>query len=124
MTRDFTRIAPLFVFGAVLAGAGSIALAATPGPVGTLQRGPYACELPGDADGPVGLTQPDAGFSVQSASRYSAPQGSGVYLRRGNTVQMTSGPRRGESYAIVSDGFMRRVENGRSGKLRCVLAKN
>ena len=119
MTRNSSRFA---LFASVTAAALSPAFAQ--GPIGTLQRGSYTCEMPGDADGPAGLAQPGAAFSVQSASRYSAPQGGGVYLRRGKTVEMTSGPRRGESYAIVSDGFLRRVENGGSGKLRCVLGKD
>lgn len=119
MTRPFNRIALT-----ALATAASLAPAAAEGPIGTLQRGPYTCETPGDADGPAGLAQPDAGFSVKSASRYSAPQGGGVYLRRGDAVQLTSGPRRGESYSVVSEGFLRRVENGASGKLRCVRGKN
>jgi hypothetical protein len=59
--------------------------------------------------------------TVESASRYSSPQGSGTYLRRGDTLQLTSGPRQGESYAVVGSGFLRRIEDGKPGRLRCVL---
>lgn len=89
--------------------------------IGTLPRGGYACELPGDAAGAAGVPQPEAGFTILSASRYASPQGEGTYLRRGNTLTMTSGPRQGDGYAIVSEGFLRKMESGRPGRLRCVL---
>lgn len=89
--------------------------------VGTITRGSYVCELPGDVRGNAGVPQPEAGFSIESASRYSSLQGSGTYLRRGERVDFTSGPRNGESYAIVGRDFLRRVEpNGQPGRLRCL----
>ena len=102
--------------------AATAAPALAQGAVGTLDRGSYVCELPGDAAGRAGVEQPAEGFTIESASRYSAPQGSGTYLRRGDTVLLTSGPRQGESYALVSGGFLRRIENGQPGRLRCVRA--
>jgi len=100
------------------------ALAAAPalaqGAIGTVERGQYTCELPGDAGGRAGVVQPDMALTIQSASRYSSPQGSGTYLRRGDMLQLTSGPRQGESYAVVSPSFLRRIENGKPGRLRCV----
>jgi hypothetical protein len=93
------------------------------GPIGTLPRGAYACELPGDAAGQAGIAQPQAGFAIESSSRYAAPQGGGTYLRRGRTLMMTSGPRQGETYTIVSDGFLRRIEGDATGRLRCIHAK-
>jgi hypothetical protein len=106
-----------------LAAVGIAGSAGAEGPIGTLQRGAYACELPGDASRQSGIPQPAAGFAIESSSRYSAPQGGGTYLRRGNQLVMTSGPRQGESYAIVSEGFLRRIERDRPGRLRCVVAK-
>jgi len=100
--------------------AASAASALAQGAIGTVERGSYVCELPGDAAGRAGVVQSAEGFTIESASRYSAPQGSGTYLRRGNTVLLTSGPRQGESYALISAGFMRRIENGQPGRLRCV----
>jgi hypothetical protein len=97
-------------------------LAAAGGPIGTLTRGTYACELPGSAAVGAGRPQPDAGFVIENASRYSSAQGSGTYLRRGDTIALTSGPRRGESYAVVSDRFLRRIEDGKPGRLRCIRA--
>jgi hypothetical protein len=119
MTGVFIRI-PL----AALAASCLLAPAVAQGPIGTLPRGPYVCELPGDAAGPAGVRQPQANFVIESASRYSAPQGAGTYLRRGDTLVMTSGPRQGETYTIISEGFLRRLENGRPGPLRCVLGAN
>ena len=86
----------------------------------TVERGAYVCELPGSADGKAGIEQPDRALTIQSASRYSSPQGSGTYLRRGDTLTLTSGPREGERYAVISTGFLRRIEDGKPGRLRCV----
>ena len=90
------------------------------GAIGTIARGAYICELPGDAGGLAGVKQPAKAFTIESASRYSSPQGAGTYLRRGDTLQLTSGPRQGESYAVISPGFLRRIESGQPGRLRCV----
>jgi len=92
-----------------------------PGPIDTAMRGPYVCELPGDAAGPAALVQPERGFTIESASRYSAPQGAGTYLRRGDRLEMTSGPRKGEAYQVVRPGFLRLLgPDGNPGRLRCV----
>ena len=90
------------------------------GPVGTVARGQYVCELPGNASGDVGIEQPEENFSIVSGSRYSTAEGTGTYLRRGDRVMMTSGPRNGASYAVISDGFLRKIENGEPGRLRCI----
>ena len=90
------------------------------GAIGVIPRGVYNCELPGDAAGGAGVPQLERRFSIKSASRYTSPQGSGTYLRRGDTVTLTSGPRQGERYTVVSDNFLRLIENGQPGPLRCV----
>ena len=88
--------------------------------IGTIARGTYVCELPGDAGGSVGVQQSQAGFTIESASRYSSPQGEGTYVRRNDTVFMTSGPRNGDRYRIMSSGFLRKLENGEPSRLRCI----
>jgi hypothetical protein len=103
----------------LLAGLASPAFAQ--GSIGTVQRGTFACELPGDAAGQAGVAQPARNITIESASRYTSPQGSGSYLRRGNTLTLTSGPRQGESYTVVTEGFLRLLEGGQPGRLRCVL---
>lgn len=90
------------------------------GQLGTIERGTYVCELPGDAAGAAGIAQPDESFTIESASRYSSPQGEGTYLRRGDRLIMTSGPRNGDSYQVAGRGFLRKLENGAVGRLRCV----
>jgi hypothetical protein len=90
------------------------------GAIGTVERGAYVCELPGDAGARAGVVQPERALTIESASRYSSPQGSGTYLRRGDILQLTSGPRQGESYAVISGGFLRLIEDGKPGRLRCV----
>ncbi len=88
--------------------------------IGTIERGSYACELPGDAAGAAGVPQPQQSFEIESASRYSSPQGDGTYLRREDRLTMTSGPRNGDAYQIVGSGFLRKIEGGQPGRLRCV----
>lgn len=91
------------------------------GPIGTIARGEYICELPGDVTGSVGIEQPDEHFTIQSASRYSSAQGGGTYLRRGDRVSMTSGPRNGASYIIIGRDFLRKLDsNGEPSRLRCL----
>lgn len=105
---------------AIILAAFAAAPASAQGAIGTVERGAYVCELPGDAGGSAGVVQPAQALTIESASRYSSPQGSGTYLRRGDTLLLTSGPRQGESYAVVGSGFLRRIEDGKPGRLRCV----
>ena len=90
------------------------------GQIGTIERGQYTCELPGDASGAAGIHQPQEDFRIASASRYRAEGGDGTYLRLGDVVTMTSGPRNGAQYAVISPNFLRKIENGEPGRLRCV----
>ena len=105
---------------AVLAFAAFPALGQARGQIGTLERGPYVCELPGDAAGSAGVVQEEQSFTIASASRYSAHGGSGTYLRRGDVVEMTSGPQAGTRYQILSERFLRKLDDGQPGRLRCI----
>jgi len=105
---------------AILLAAVLAAPALAQGAIGTIPRGTFACELPGDAAGQAGVPQPARNITIESASRYSSPQGVGSYLRRGDTLALTSGPRQGETYAVLSDDFLRLIEDGKPGRLRCV----
>ena len=90
------------------------------GPIDTVERGRYTCELPGDGNKAID-PQPARNFRILTGSRYSSPQGDGTYLRRGKRLQMTSGPRKGETFEIVHPGFVRSVQgDGTTGRLRCV----
>ena len=105
---------------ALLTAAAVAAPAFGQGAIGTVERGSYVCELPGDAASRPGIEQKGENFVIESASRYASAEGSGTYLRRGDTLTFTSGPRQGESFSIISAGFLRRTENGQPGRLRCV----
>ena len=110
------RILPLLI---VLA-AGP-ALAAPGGPITTLQLGTYVCELPGDATGPAGVRVPAQDFSIINASSYAANGGRGSYLLTGDTVVMTSGPRKGQKFRRISASFLRIMgSDGNDSPLRCI----
>jgi hypothetical protein len=110
-----------FSSAAALCAAVSLATpAGAQGPIGTVEQGRYVCELPGDAAGPRGVEQPALGFRIENASRYSSEAGSGTYLRRGDQLVFTSGARNGEQYQVVSPRFLRKLEDGKVSRLRCV----
>ena len=97
------------------------AIAAPGGPIATLQLGAYVCELPGDATGPAGVRVPDQDFSIINASSYATGGGRGSYLLTGDTVAMTSGPKKGQRFHRVSSSFLRLIDaDGTDTSLRCV----
>ncbi|MCW1428214.1 hypothetical protein [Novosphingobium sp. JCM 18896] len=107
----------------------ALALVATPalavpgGEIGSLQLGRYTCELPGDALGPRGDVRPAEDFAIIFGSRYEANDVRGTYLLTGDQVVFTSGPRKGERYHRLTQGFLRRQNaDGSDGDLRCVIA--
>jgi len=104
-----------------LAGALTTAPLLAQSEIGTIERGRYICELPGNAGTVAGIEQKQESFSIESASRYSSEQGSGTYLRRGDQVVMTSGPRNGDAYKVVGRNFLRKLDaNGEPSRLRCI----
>lgn len=123
-------IAPALPTAALLAAALLVAIApSTPagavpgGELGTIEVGRYVCELAGDASGPAGRHVPEADFSIVTASSYRVDGRGGSYLRTGDRVVFTSGPRNGERYRWLRSGFLRRtLADGSDGPLRCVLA--
>ena len=98
--------------------------AAVPGgEIDTLTIGSYTCELPGDALGPRGEHVPAADFAIVFGSSYRANGVRGTYLLTGDQVVMTSGPRKGERYRRLTQGFLRRQNaDGSDGELRCVIS--
>ncbi|HKX79110.1 MAG TPA: hypothetical protein VJM34_11390 [Novosphingobium sp.] len=98
------------------------AAAAPGGELGTLPLGRYTCGLPGDALGPAIRHVPEADFAVIAASSYRADDGRGSYLRTGDRVVMTSGPRQGQRFRVDSGRLLHRLEaNGGDGTLSCGL---
>ena len=104
----------------VLAAVAVPAAAGAQGAIAPLQRGSYVCEMPGDAAGRAGHPVPEASFSVVNASTYAKDGQRGSYLLRGDRVTMTSGPLKGASYERMRGGFLRKIEGGEAGRLRCV----
>ena len=97
------------------------ALGAPGGPIDTILPGEYACELPGDATGPVGFPVAEEAFSITSGSSYATTRGGGSYLLTGDLLVMTSGPKRGQKYNRLSDNFLRKLNaDGAESTLRCV----
>lgn len=97
------------------------AVAVSGGELGTLERGPWACEMPGDATTTAGVAMPAADFEITNDSTYQVSDGRGTYLRTGDDVRMTSGPRKGERYTVQSEHFLRKVGgNGKDSGLRCI----
>lgn len=112
-----------------LSGAAGAALAmatagnATPGSIGTLTQGYYACEMPGDAAGRAGVPAQQHDFTVVNASTYSKAGEQGTYLVRGDNVTMTSGPMRGAQFERVRGDYLRRTDAvGENGRMRCIRA--
>jgi len=97
------------------------AIAAPGGLIATLQVGNYACELPGDATGPAGVSQPERDFTIINASTYVSGTGRGTYLLTGTLLQLTSGPRKGERFVKLSDNFLRLLgADGAQTDMRCI----
>lgn len=97
------------------------ALAAPGGPIDTIHRGEYHCELPGDATGPAGHPVPEERFEIISGSSYASAAGVGSYLLTGDILVMTSGPKRGQRFNRLSNNFLRKLApDGTESQLRCV----
>ena len=109
------------VISLALLAASAPALATGGGKIRTLDRGTYVCEMPGDAATSRGVPVPEEGFSITNASTYSTPEGRGTYLRTGDSVTMTSGPKKGDRYSVKNERFLRKLANdGTPNGLRCI----
>ena len=97
------------------------ALAVPGGPIGQLNPGTYQCEQPGDAGGAVGLRVAGEDFEIVNANTYRTAAGRGTYLLTGNVLRFTSGPKYGESFHRITNGFLRKTDaSGADTSLRCV----
>ncbi len=104
----------------LLASAGPV-LAVPGGPIGWLNPGTYLCEQPGDAGGAVGLHVVGEDFEIVNANTYRTTAGRGTYLLTGNVLVFTSGPKYGEAFNRITDGFLRKSDaSGANTSLRCV----
>lgn len=97
------------------------AMATSGGKIGILERGAYVCELPGDAATIRGIAVPEENFSITNSSTYRTETGKGTYLRTGEMVTMTSGPKKGDRYQMKNDSFLRKLSPGSTPSgLRCI----
>ena len=122
--QDKTMKRSIAIFAVALVGSAlaAPATAAPGGELGTMPKGSYACERPGDATGPLGVRAPDEDFTIENGSAYTTVRGRGVYLLTGDRLVMTSGPFQGATYRRKSGGFLRRLAaDGSESDLRCVL---
>ena len=109
------------ILGIALIADGAPALAGVNGRVDTLERGAYACEMPGDAASRRGVPVPEEGFTITNGSAYAADGKNGTYLRVGDIVTMTSGPRKGSRYALKNERHLKKLaQDGNPTGLRCV----
>ncbi len=114
-------MAALLVLGSSLPVAARPARGGLDGPIGTLHRGDYFCEEAGDALGEAGVHQPGEDFTALHDSVYRTSKGQGSYLLTGKLIIMTSGPKQGERFLRLSDGFLRRLApDGTETALRCI----
>ena len=105
----------------ILLASAAPALAVPGGPIGQLDPGTYLCELPGDAGGAVGLHVTGEDFEIVNANTYRTATGRGTYLLTGNVLTFTSGPKYGETFHRITNGFLRKSDSsGADTKLRCV----
>lgn len=96
-------------------------LATTGGKLGTIDRGSWVCEMPGDAGSERGIAVDGADFVITPSSTYRTETGTGTYLRTGDTVTMTSGPRKGERYRVASERMLWKLAaDGSDEGMRCV----
>jgi len=101
--------------------ASTVSSGSSGGKLSTLARGAYACEMPGDAATGRGIEIPEEDFTIVNASTYHSGEQSGTYLRTGDLVTMTSGPKKGSRYSIKSERFLRKLaQDGTASGLRCI----
>src|SRR3569623_693938 len=100
---------------------GAPARAGSGGQRATIERGPWGCERPGEAGTTPGIAAPEADFTINNGSTYHVAEGHGSYLRTGEDLRMTSGPRQGDRYTVQSEHFLRKLdESGKDTGLRCI----
>lgn len=111
----------LFSTAVILFVVSAPAVAVSGGMLDTIPRGHYVCEMPGDAATTRGILMPDHDFEITNSSTYRTPKGGGTYLRTGDDVRITSGPKKGEHYEMKSDRYMRLLDaKGAETGMRCV----
>ncbi|OYW49583.1 MAG: hypothetical protein B7Y36_02820 [Novosphingobium sp. 28-62-57] len=113
--RTLAAIAMLFI--------ASTAQAVPGGKLMTVQKGPWTCEIPGDAN-TLAVEKPELGFEAIADSSYVAPDGTtGSYLRLADRLTLTSGVFAGRRFVMDGEEILRELAaDDKPLGLRCVHA--
>ena len=84
-----------------------------------MERGNYACGVPGDAAGAAWVRKPGYNFSIETASQYATAKGSGTYLLTGNTLLFTRGPLKDMRFTLGNDKVLRKSGGEGDPRLFC-----
>jgi hypothetical protein len=96
------------------------ATAPSSGVLGILQHGTYECALPGDAGSEAFRVVPAESFRIGTASSYANAAGNGIYLRRGNEVVFTRGPKKDQRFRRLGANTLQKLNpDGSLSKLIC-----
>ena len=99
--------------------------APTSGMLGILEHGEWQCALPGDAGGEAFIEVPAEAFRIGTASSYINPEGSGIYLLRGNEVLFTRGPKKDQRFRLLGENTLQKLnQDGSLSKLICTRIGN
>jgi hypothetical protein len=99
--------------------------APTSGMLAILQHGEWQCALPGDAGGEAFVEVPEEAFRIGTASSYINPEGTGIYLLRGNEVLFTRGPKKDQRFRLLGENTLQKLNpDGSLSKLICTRIGN
>lgn len=126
MMRFALPVLPILALAATLAPETGTANAPPPvagGRIGTLEKGIYTCETPGDVTGAPGIVRTDLAFSIVNGSNYKQNGKAGSYLLTDDTVTLTGGPLNGSRFRRVSRARLQLLDlAGKPSAVRCVLS--
>lgn len=90
------------------------------GMLGILRHGDWECALPGDAGSEAFVPVAAEAFRIGTASSYINPEGSGIYLMRGQEVTFTRGPKKDERFRALGENTLQKLNaDGSLSKLIC-----
>ena len=85
----------------------------------TLERGSYACGVPGDAGSKAWERDPRYAFAIRSASQYESARGSGTYLLQGRDLVFTRGPLKDMRFRIDPANVLRKTGGEGDSRMFC-----
>lgn len=88
----------------------------------TLERGSYACGVPGDAGSEAWVRDPRYAFTIRTASQYDSARGSGTYLLHGRELVFTRGPLKDMRFRIDGANVLRKTGGDGDPRMFCARA--